>query len=454
MILLFTSLECPHRLQDASHQPITAQSAGKPASAACPSHQISMSSVAVTSATNSAQPSEISSTPSGLRPYSHVLAVFFCGTFAFLDLYCTQPLLPLLAHVFHASEVHVGLTISASTVGVAVSSALLALFGERFPRKRVILTSMLALAIATLLTATATSLNVLAFWRLIQGLVTPGIFILTIAYVTEEWPALLVPRVMSAYVAGTVFGGFTGRFLGGTIAAHLGWRPVFLVLGTGGLIGAAVTLRLLKPPAMKHKPCTTASPFTPVLNNLRNPRLAATFGIGFCMLFTLISIFSFITFYLSESPFNLTTQQLSYLFAVYLFGLAATLAAGTILAKIGLRHGMLGAIALCITGTLLTLVPSLFVVAFGLSLASSGIFISQTCANSFLRDAAPAGARVSAAGMYICSYYIGGILPGIAYRLAGWPGCVALTCTMLVVAGLLAIVYWPSHSAKPDPIPL
>jgi predicted MFS family arabinose efflux permease len=451
-------LDCSRAAQDASEQPITAQLCEKLRRQLAMRHLTCMSSVAVKPATNSAQQTETSSNSRGLRPYSHVLAVFFCGAFAFLDLYCTQPLLPLLAHVFHASEVHVGLTISASTVGVAVSSALLALFGERFPRKRTILTSMLALGIAALLTATATSLNMLAFWRLLQGLVTPGIFILTIAYITEEWPALLVPRVMSAYVAGTVFGGFTGRFLGGTIAAHFGWRPMFLVLGTGGLIGTALTLRMLKPPTMQHTPKTVASPFTPVLNNLRNPRLAATFGIGFCMLFTLISIFSFITFHLTAAPFNLSTQQLSYLFAVYLFGLAATLAAGTVLAKIGLRHGMLGAVGLCITGTLLTLVPSLIVVAIGLSLASSGIFIAQTCANSFLRDAAAAGARVSAAGMYICSYYIGGtvggVLPGIAYKLAGWPGCVALTCSLLVVAGLLAIVYWPSHSARPDPIPL
>jgi hypothetical protein len=56
---------------------------------------------------------------SGLKPYSQVLAPFVCGMFAFIDLYCTQPLLPLLSGVFHASEAKVSLTISASTLGVA-----------------------------------------------------------------------------------------------------------------------------------------------------------------------------------------------------------------------------------------------------------------------------------------------------------------------------------------------
>ena len=72
-------------------------------------------------------------------------------------------------------------------------------------------------------------------WRLLQGLVTPGIFTITIAYITEEWPALQVPQVMSVYVAGTVFGGFVGRLLGGVIGGRLGWRRVFLALGILGL---------------------------------------------------------------------------------------------------------------------------------------------------------------------------------------------------------------------------
>jgi len=400
-----------------------------------------------------------STTPAhrGLKPYSQLVAVFLCGAFAFFDVYTTQPMLPMLSRVFHATEVHVGLTISASTIGVAISAVLLAVFGEDFNRKRVIVLSLLALSVCTMLTATATTLNALVVWRFLQGLLTPGVFILTIAYVTEEWPSALVPRVMSGYVAGTVFGGFAGRFLGGIVAAYFGWRSVFMVLGIGLLCGAAIIQSLLLP-ATAHTKTRHPSRFAPVLHNLRNPRLLATFGVGFCMLFTLVSVFSYVTFYLAAAPFHLSTQELSYLFAVYLVGLVATLAAGTFLAKFGLRNGLLSAILLCIGGVALTLMHSLVVVALGLAVASSGVFIAQTCANSFLREAAPAGARVAAAGMYICSYYIGGtvggVLPGVAWKLAGWPGCVGVTCSFLVIAGVLALFGWPSHSAEPEPVPL
>jgi YNFM family putative membrane transporter len=385
-------------------------------------------------------------------------AVFLCGMFAFINLYCTQPLLPLLSRVFHASEAQVSWTISASTLGVALSAGLLAIFAERVDRKKTIVGSMAALAICTLLTATATSLPVLAVWRLLQGVVTPGIFIITIAYVTEEWPALQVPQVMSVYVAGTVFGGFMGRLLGGLIVDQYGWRSVFVVLGLAGFGGAGLTQWLLRPARTQPHRLEATSRLAPVWANLRNPRLFATFGIGFCLLFTLVATFSYITFYLSTSPFDLSTKQLSYLFAVYLCGLGTTLVAGTVLARVGLRHGMLAAIGACVAGLTLTLAPSLMIVTAGLAIEASGIFVAHACANSFLRDATPAGGRVSAAGMYICCYYIGGtvggVLPGLFWKYGGWPGCVALVTGILLVAGFAAVFGWRPQTVTPDPIPL
>ena len=394
----------------------------------------------------------------GLKPYSQVLAAFLCGAFAFLNLYCTQPLLPLLSRTFRASETRVSLTISASTLGVAFSAILLAVFAERVNRKKMIVASMTALALCTVLTATAASLTQLAAWRLLQGLVTPGIFIITIAYITEEWPAHLVPRVMSFYVAGTVFGGFIGRISGGQVAERFGWRSVFLVLGIAGFLGAAITLRLLRPAKVRSPQPRSQSRLGPIVNNLRNPRLLASFGIGFCMLFTLVSVFSYITFYLAAPPFRLTTSELSWLFAVYLFGLIATLLAGTVLVRIGLRHGMILSVILCLSGVALTLIPSLVAVGFGLAIASSGVFISQTCANSFLRDASSSNTRVSAAGMYICSYYIGGtvggVLPGLIWKFYGWYGCAALTSSLLVLAGFLAFYGWRTRQQALDPVPV
>ena len=67
-----------------------------------------------------------------------VAAVVLCGVCAFLGLYCTQPLLPLLEAVFHASKTMVSLTVSAATLGVPERSKLrLSSTGETVSTSRI-----------------------------------------------------------------------------------------------------------------------------------------------------------------------------------------------------------------------------------------------------------------------------------------------------------------------------
>jgi YNFM family putative membrane transporter len=120
-----------------------------------------------------------------LRPYGGLVAIAICGICAFVDMYCTQPLLPMFTGLFHASKAAVGLTVSASTLGVAMAAPFVGSYVERYNRKRIIVGSIFALAVPTLLAATSHSLAELVFWRFLQGAAMPGIFATAIAYVTE-----------------------------------------------------------------------------------------------------------------------------------------------------------------------------------------------------------------------------------------------------------------------------
>jgi MFS transporter, YNFM family, putative membrane transport protein len=62
------------------------------------------------------------------------VGVFVCGLVAFLTLYATQPLLPLLESLFHASKSAVGWTVSASTLGVAIAAPLRGVFTDHMNR--------------------------------------------------------------------------------------------------------------------------------------------------------------------------------------------------------------------------------------------------------------------------------------------------------------------------------
>lgn len=384
-----------------------------------------------------------------LHPLPGVAGVFVCGLVAFLTLYATQPLLPLFESLFHASKSAVGWTVSASTLGVAIAAPLLGTFTERMNRKRVILVSILLLAIPTCAAASSPSLGWLVFWRLLQGLITPGVFATTIAYITEGWPPTAVAPVMSLYVSGTALGGFSGRAITGVMADHLGWRASFVLLGIVSLAGAGLVAWLLpdRPRAHRasHTP-TLRSAFAPMLGHLRNRRLLTTYLVGFNVLFSLVAVFTYITFYLAAPPFALSTAKLSLLFVVYLVGLVATPAAGALLPRVGLRTGITGSILLSLAGVLLTLVHALPVVVVGLALCCTGVFISQSCATSFLREAAPESSRASAVGMYVACYYIGGTVAGVApsllWKLGGWPACAGMVAIVDVVSILIARRSW------------
>ncbi len=168
-------------------------------------------------------------------------------------------------------------------------------------------------------------------------------------------------------------------------------------------------------------------------------------------------MFTYVTFHLAAPPYRFSTSALSLLFAVYLVGLIATPVGGILLTRIGVRKGILGSVLLSLAGVLLTLAPQLWLIIVGLALCSSGVFIAQAAAITYLRQAAPAGTRVSAAGLYLSCYYIGGtvagIAPGYAWRFGGWTACVALTGIVQLLTIALIVFGWRQRatvrSAKP-----
>lgn len=366
-----------------------------------------------------------------------VVPVVFAGFCAFLSLYAPQPVLPMLAGVFHTSITVISLMITASTIGVALAAPVMGRIADRAGRKHIIVVSAFLLAAATGMIATSTSLGLLLFWRFVQGVATPGVFSVTTAYVHDEWPPHRAASAIAAYVSGTIVGGFSGRVIVGFVAEHWGWRPAFVILG-GICLAIAAYLWLRLPAASGFtRPSEHVRVLDAVAGHLRNPRLASAYTIGFCVLFTQIAIFTYVTFHLAAAPFLLSPGWLGSIFVVYLAGAAITPLAGRRIDKSGHRPMLILAAILCAGGALATLIPHLWIVITGLAICSSGVFIAQASATSFVGMAAKQN-RALALGLYVTFYYaggsLGGVAPGWLWAAYGWTGCV-----MLVVAVQFAI---------------
>src|SRR5262249_21630296 len=156
--------------------------------------------------------------------------VVLAGVAAFLDLYSTQPLLPLLRDTFGASTLEAGLTITAPTIAVALFAPFIGRLADRLGLRRMIVMSAWALTVATALAAPSHRLQQLIVWRFVQGISTPGIFASTVAYIHEVWPPTHAGRATAAYMTGTIVGGFTGRAVSGLMAADATWQMAFVAL--------------------------------------------------------------------------------------------------------------------------------------------------------------------------------------------------------------------------------
>jgi predicted MFS family arabinose efflux permease len=369
-------------------------------------------------------------------------AVGIPGFCAFFNLYGPQSLLPSLAREFDATPAQISLTMTATTLAIAVSAPFAGAIADLVGRKRVIAAAMVLATIPLVMIALAPGLHALIFWRFMLGLALPPIFTVVVAYIGEEWPPSQATGVTGVYMAATSLGGFSGRFVSGLLADLVGWRAGFLMTAALTLACAIAVAAILPRERNFTRSEGLAASGRQMLRHLRNPQLLATYAVGFGTLFTFVALFTYVNFLLAAPPFGLSATLLGAIFVTYLAGAVAVLGLGRAIARFGRRPLVVGAIAVWSCGALLTLVPSLPVIIIGLAVAASGGFIVQATSTAYVALTAQSG-RTSAIGFYAASYYVGGsigaVLPGLTWDTGGWPACVAMVTAMQAA---MAIVIW------------
>src|SRR5262245_1035431 len=178
---------------------------------------------------------------------------------------------------------------------------------------------------------------------------------------------------------------------------------------------------------MQMKP-SARSPFAAWIAHLGNPRLRAAFAIGFCILFAFIGTFSFVNFVLVRPPLALGMMSLGLVYFVFAPSIPTTLLAGEVVRRIGGRQALRLGLAVATLGLPLLVLSSLLPVIVGLGLVAVGTFFAQAVTTGLVGRFAGVG-RGSASGIYLASYFSGGLvgtaLLGAVFERFGWAGCVA-----------------------------
>jgi predicted MFS family arabinose efflux permease len=295
------------------------------------------------------------------------------------------------------------------------------------------------------MTALASGFHQLVFWRFVHGLLLPPIFTVTIAYVGDEWPPGEANGVFGLYAAASAVGGFFGRFVPGMLTQYVGWRGGFLALACGSVICLVMAAVLLAPERKFVRATDFGTSLRQMLAHLKNPRLLATYAVGFGVLFNFIATFTYLSFHLAGPPFNRSPAFLGSIFVVYLFGSVASLYLGRAIAWLGRRNFVLCVLAVWACGMLLSLIPSVVAIVFTLIVASTCGILTQASSTSFVAITAKTGTS-AAVGLYVTSFYIGGTfggwLPALAYEAGGWPYSLALVLGMLSIMALIVAMRW------------
>ena len=368
-------------------------------------------------------------------------------------LYYSQPMLGELGADIGASARQIGLVPTLTQLGYAAGIFFLAPLGDRFDRRRIILIKAAALCVALLAAGASSAIGLLLVASLAVGLAA------TMAQGIVPAAATLAPEAQRGKIVGTVMTGLLlgillSRVVSGFVAAHFGWRAMFVAAAVSIAGFAAVAARALP----RFKP-TTHLDYVALLASsarlwkrhgaLRRAALAqALLAVGFSAFWSTLAVM------LHAAPWHLGSA------AAGAFGLAG--AAGALAAPIAGRLAdtrgpelvtrlgtSLAAVSFLVmaAGGLLPIGAQLWVIGVGAVGFDLGVQATLISHQTIVYGIDP-GARSRLNALLFTGMFIGmssgAALGSLALGQWGWPGVMLLSAGGAI--GALLVRLWPSRA--------
>lgn len=361
------------------------------------------------------------------------LIVFALVSASLTNIYITQPVLPVLQNEFSVDLVTVSFSISAVILGIAISNLPFGMLVDRYPIQPIVLIGGVMVALAGLVCASTSNFWLLIAARFVQGLFIPALTTCLAAYLAKTLPVASLSTVMGSYVSATVVGGLGGRLLGGWIHPPLDWRYAFVSAAVFILIATFFAFRYLPKSEDTLDPNRQRVSFYELLKR-RELLLLFLCAMGSFAIFS--SVFNYLPFRLTISPFNLSTETITLVYLVYIAGIFVGPVAGKLSNRYGSGNTLLFGSVLLGVSLLMILIPSILAIILGLFGLCLGFFMIHASAVGALNKKLSHG-HGRANALYVLFYYVGGWLgisiAGVIYKLGGWSLMVLLSLLLLLI---------------------
>ena len=234
--------------------------------------------------------------PTLTPPLLAVLALLSAFTPLSIDMYL--PALPVIAVDLRSSAGDIQLTLSAFMIAFGVGQIFYGPAGDRFGRRPVILIGLVIYVLTSIGCAFAAAAGHLIALRFLQGLAACGGVVLARTMVRDLAEKDHAARAMSLMMACTSIAPMLAPVIGGQVMWFAGWRAIFWVLASAGVIAFVVAWFQL-PETLKpeyRQPLV----FTQILKRFGELLTTRTFvGYALTSSFMFAALFS----YISGSPF-------------------------------------------------------------------------------------------------------------------------------------------------------
>jgi MFS transporter, YNFM family, putative membrane transport protein len=371
------------------------------------------------------------------------LAMFSAGFATFALLYCVQPLLPVFAREFGLSAAESSLSLSVTTGLLAPAMIVAGALSEARGRTPLMIASLAASAVLTILSAFATRWHVLLAFRAIAGITFAGLPAISMAYLSEEVHPNSIGFAMGLAIGGNGLGGMMGRLITSFITDLWSWRVALGAIGLLGIVATVITWRTMPP--SRHfvaRPLRARPLMLTFWEQLRDPALVGLYAAGFLLMGAFVTTYNYATYHLLSPAYRLSQSAAGSIFVVYLVGIFASAWIGSLADRVGRGRMLVAMAAIMLAGVALTALAPLVLVIVGIAVVTFGFFGGHTVASSWIGLRAR-HAKAQASGLYFFFYYMGssvaGAVGGIFWDKAGWPGVAGFVAILVAIALTIAV---------------
>lgn len=375
------------------------------------------------------------------------LGLLIGSTVTFAIMYSPQPLISLYSKQYNIPPETASLSISLTTIALAVSLLFVTVFANSCTRKYFMSGSLIALSCLSILTSFVQSFYLFLILRFLEGIAVAGFPSTAMAYLNEEFSPKDIGRVMGLYISGNAIGGLSGRIIVGVFTDLINWHTAFLIQGIVSLLGSLWFLKYLPESRnfIKQK-FSVGQWVSGVKKTLLNKSLILMYAAGFLSMGTYIIILNYIGYPLTRAPYNLSQTVFGFLFVVNLFGIFSSTLFGRLADRYPRRRIVGLAIIITISGVLLTLDQHLIVKVIGVAAVAFGFMAVHSVISGWIGFLTSKEYKGQASSFYLFFFYTGSSLlgwsGGIFLTRFGWNGLVCYTCFLLTSAFLIIFRPW------------